>query len=160
MSKPTEPLDEPTGEPAAQATALTPFIHRIRVRWADCDPASIAYTGQIPRFALEAIEAWWEHHIGLDWYALNLDRNIGTPFVHMTLDFRSPVTPRHILECEVSLARLGSRSIAHRVMARQDGALCFEGEFVAVFVDAGAMKPRKPPADILQAIILGHRGEV
>ena len=158
MSKPIEPLEAPAGEGAAQAIPSTPFIHRIRVRWADCDPASIAYTGQIPRFALEAIEAWWEHHVGLDWYALNLDRNIGTPFVHMTLDFRSPVTPRHILECAVSLARLGNRSIAHRVMARQDGALCFEGAFVAVFVDAEAMKPCTPPADILQAI-LAHRGE-
>jgi 4-hydroxybenzoyl-CoA thioesterase len=148
MSKPIELGADSTGAAAAHA----PFVHRIRVRWADCDPASIAYTGQLPRFALEAIEAWWEHHVGLDWYRLNLDRNIGTPFVHMTLDFRSPVTPRHILECEVTLARLGNSSISHRVRGHQDGLLCFEGEFVAVFVDAGAMTPRRPPADILRHI--------
>jgi len=63
MSKPIEPLEAPAGEHAAQAFASALFIHRIRVRWADCDPASIAYAGQIPRFALEAIEAWWEHHV-------------------------------------------------------------------------------------------------
>jgi 4-hydroxybenzoyl-CoA thioesterase len=157
MSKPIEPPGLPARENDTSATMPAPFIHRIRVRWADCDPALIAYTGQIPRLALEAIEAWWEHHVGLDWYALNLDRNIGTPFVHMTLDFRSPVTPRHILECEVTLARLGNSSITHRVMARQDGTLCFEGEFVAVFVDASAMKPRSPPADILQALLAQRR---
>ena len=76
----------------------------------------------------------------------------------MTLDFRSPVTPRHILECEVTLARLGNSSIAYRVRGRQNGALCFEGEFVAVFVDVEAMESRSPPADILQAI-LARRGE-
>jgi 4-hydroxybenzoyl-CoA thioesterase len=153
MSKPIDPDAAPAGGGEAQ-----PFIHPIRVRWADCDPALIAYTGQIPRFALEAIEAWWEHHVGLDWYALNLDRKIGTPFVHMTLDFRSPVTPRHMLECEVILARLGNSSIAHRVRGHQDGVLCFEGEFVSVFVDAGPRTPRRPPADILQRL-LAHRGE-
>jgi 4-hydroxybenzoyl-CoA thioesterase len=158
MSKPIEPATLAAGDHSGSAAVSVPFIHQIRVRWADCDPASIAYTGQIPRFALEAIEAWWERHVGLDWYALNLDRNIGTPFVHMTLDFRSPVTPRHLLECEVTLARMGNSSIAHRVKARQDSALCFEGEFVAVFVDADTMNLRSPPADILRSI-MAHRGE-
>jgi acyl-CoA thioesterase FadM len=129
-----------------------PFVHCIRVRWADCDPATIAYTGRISAWALEAIDAWWEHHTGLDWYRINLDRKIGTPFVHMAMDFRSPVTPRHPLECEVRLKKLGNRSITHAVRAFQSGALCFEGEFVAVFVEAAAMKPRTLPDDLLAAI--------
>ena len=72
------------------------FIHEIRVGWGDCDPARIAYTGRLPAFALEAIDAWWEHQLGGDgWYQMELDRGTGTPFVHMSIDFRSPVTPRH-----------------------------------------------------------------
>jgi acyl-CoA thioesterase FadM len=149
MSKPIDRSSRPAGGEGEPPAA---FIHKIRVRWADCDPALIAYTGQIPRFALEAIEAWWEHRTGHDWYRLNLDRKFGTPFVHMTLDFRSPITPRHLLECEVSLMRLGNSSITHRVDGRQNGVLCFEGEFVSVFVDAEAMEPRRPPADILRSI--------
>lgn len=129
-----------------------PFMHRIKVRWADCDPANIAYTGRIPALALEAIESWWEHHTGLDWYRINLDRKIGTPFVHMTMDFRSPVTPRHPLECEVTLKKLGNRSITHAVRAFQDGVLCFEGDFVAVFVEAAVMRSRTLPDDLLAAI--------
>jgi acyl-CoA thioesterase FadM len=129
-----------------------PFVHRIRVRWGDCDPAAIAYTGRIPAWALEAIETWWEHHTGLDWYRINLDRKIGTPFVHMTMNFRSPVTPRHLLECEVTLKKLGSRSITHTVRACQGGVLCFEGEFVAAFVEARAMKSRTLPHDLVAAI--------
>jgi len=129
-----------------------PFVHRIRVRWSDCDPAAIAYTGRIPAWALEAIEAWWEHHAGVDWYRINLDRKIGTPFVHMTMDFRSPVTPRHPLECEVALKKLGKRSITHTIRASQGGVLCFEGEFVAAFVHGAAMKPRALPDDLLAAI--------
>ena len=128
------------------------FVHEIRVGWADCDPADMAYTGRIPNWALEAIDAWWEATTHFDWYRLNLDRNVGTPFVHMTLDFRSPITPRHRLACEVSLLRIGGSSVRHRVRGFQDGTLCFEGEFVAVFVVADQLKPRKPPEDILALI--------
>jgi acyl-CoA thioesterase FadM len=140
-------------EAADRANPLArPFVHRVKVRWGDCDPANIAYTGRIPGLALEAIEAWWEHHTGLDWYRINLDRGIGTPFVHMTMDFRSPVTPRHLLQCEVAVKDLGNRSITHVVRASQGGVLCFTGEFVAVFVDAGAMKLQSLPDDLLAVI--------
>ena len=38
--------------------------HVIRVTWGDCDPARIAYTGRLPVFALEAIDAgvWGRAH--------------------------------------------------------------------------------------------------
>ncbi len=129
-----------------------PFLHRIRVRWGHCDPAKIAYTANIPAWALEAIEAWWEHFAGVDWYRINLDRKTSTPFVHMKMDFRSPVTPRHMLECGVTLKRLGHRSVTLTVLGYQNGILCFEGEFVQVFVKAETMKPHTPPADILASI--------
>src|SRR5262249_50311815 len=152
MSKPTERQETPGAENGAIESQPSPFVHRIRVRWGDCDPAAIAYTPRIPAWALEAIEAWWEHHAGIDWYHINIDRDVGTPFVHMSLDFRSPVTPRHILECEVVLKRLGSRAVTHRVCGRQNGVLCFEGEFVSVFVHSKIMVPRTLPADILAVI--------
>ncbi len=44
------------------------FTHTIHVRWSDCNPAKIAFTGRIPYFALEAIDAWWECVVGDDWY--------------------------------------------------------------------------------------------
>lgn len=151
MSKPIRP-DEVAAEARESSESPRPFVHRVRVRWADCDPAAVAYTGRIPAFALEAIEAWWEHNAGHDWYQLNLDRNIGTPFVHMQLDLKAPVTPRRVLECEVTLKRLGNSSIAHTVQGRQNGVVCFEGEFVAVFVDSKSMKPRTPPDDLVRRI--------
>lgn len=128
------------------------FVHRIRVGWGDCDPAKIAYTGRIPVFALEAIDAWWEATVGDDWFSLNVDRNYGTPFVHLELDFRSPVTPRAPLECTVSLTAVGTKSISFLVTGSQAGVLCFEGKFTSVFVVADAFSPIRIPDDI-RAII-------
>lgn len=124
------------------------YFHEIKVRWSDCDPAKIAYTGRIPYFALEAIDSWWEHFVGQDWFRMNVDKDIGTPFVHLSVDFRSPVTPRHPLVCQVDLIRLGSSSVRFRVTGRQDGTICFEGEFVEVFVAAEAHEKIAVPDDI------------
>ncbi len=143
-----------TDNPTVPAGA-EPFEYTIRVGWADCDPETIAFTGRIPYFALEAIDAWWETHMGIDWYALNVDRNVGTPFVHMSLDFSSPVTPRHRLICTVELIKVGNRSIHYRVCGYQDGTLCFKGKFVSVFVAAKALGKLEPPADLL-ALLASH----
>lgn len=129
----------------SESTPDAVFTHDIKVRWSDCDPARIAYTGRIPYFALEAIDAWWEHTIGADWFRLNVDQDIGTPFVHLSMDFKSPVTPRHILTCAVRLVHLGNSSVRFCVIGAQNGSECFEGEFVEVFADSGVHQKRAIP---------------
>lgn len=124
------------------------YAHQIRVTWGDCDPANIVYTARIPWFALDAINAWWEDTLGEGWFQLELDRGVGTPFVHMSLDFRAPITPRHRLICHVWPARLGETSVDFRVDGVQDGTLCFEGRFTCVFIEAAAFRKRVPPPDI------------
>ena len=125
------------------------FTHEIRVTWGDCDPARIAYTGHIPAWALAAINAWWEAHLDGDgWYQMELDRNVGTPFVHMEMDFTHPVTPRHRLICHVWPVRLGETSITFRVDGMQDGKLCFSTRTVSVFITADKFEKRVAPDEI------------
>ena len=142
-------MSEPSGESGTEPKA---FVHRLRVGWADCDAAQIAYTGRFPYFALEAIDAWWEHQIGFDWFRLLLDRNIATPFVNLQIDFRVPVTPRFPLDCAVRLAKLGRSSVTFRVFGMQNGSLAFQGSFVCVFVDSTSFEKITRPADIESAI--------
>lgn len=132
-----------------------PFLHEIRVTWADCDPAKIAYTGRIPNWALDAINAWWEAHLGGGWFQMELDHGFGTPFVHMSMDFTSPITPRHRLICEVGPVRLGTKSIEFKVDGAQDGIQCFTGRFVCVFTVAESLRTQPPPPDI-RALIEKH----
>lgn len=96
------------------------FVYRRAVTWGDTDTAGIAYTARIPAFALEAIEAWFRDRIALDWYAIARDQGLGTPFVHLSFDFRSPLTPRHTLATEVRLAKLGGSSMAFALTGRSE----------------------------------------
>ncbi|WP_422077557.1 acyl-CoA thioesterase [Vannielia sp.] len=133
-------------DPAAPA----PYTHHIQVGWGDCDPARIAYTARLPWFALEAINGWWADALGeqAGWYHMELDRGTGTPFVSMSMDFRAPVTPRHKLLCACWPTRLGTTSVSFRVEGRQDGTLCFEGDFTCVFIDSPSFTKKPPPEDI------------
>lgn len=125
------------------------FVHDIRVTWGDCDPARIAYTGRLPWFALDAINAWWEHHLGGDgWFQMEIDRNLGTPFVRLEMDFKRPVTPRHVLRCHVAPVRLGETSITFQVDGFQDEKLGFTGKFTCVFIIADQFRKQRPPEDI------------
>jgi acyl-CoA thioesterase FadM len=65
----------------------------------------------------------------------------------MSIDFRSPVTPRHRLACSVWPVALGQKSVTFRVEARQDGTLCFEGKFVCVFIEPSDFSAKPAPAD-------------
>lgn len=128
------------------------FIHDIMVSWGDCDPARIVYTGRIPNFCLDAINAFLHETLGGGWFVQELDNNMGMPFVSMAIDFRAPVTPRHTLNCKVWPERLGTSSVTFRVDGMQDGKLCFEGRFVEVFVVADIFTPQPIPPAVRTAL--------
>lgn len=127
--------------------------HVIRVTWGDCDPAKIVYTARLPWFALDAINGWWEAHLDGDgWFQMELDRNLGTPFVRLEINFHHPVTPRHVLECFVWPEAVGETSITFRVDGYQDKRLCFSARTVSVFVAAQEFRKQMPPPDIRQLL--------
>lgn len=129
-----------------------PLVHEITVGWGDCDPAQIAYTANIPAWGIEAIEAWYRHCLGAGWYELNLRHGIGTPFVSLGFDFKSPVTPMHVLQVCVEVTRIGNSSLSHAVTGKQEDMLCFTGQTTATFVEAAAMSPLRIPPNIRQSI--------
>ena len=129
------------------------YRHDIRVTWGDCDPARIVYTARLPWFTLDAINGWWVEKLDGDgWYQMEMDRNVGTPFVRLEMDFLTPVTPRHKLICHVWPVKLGETSIAFRVDGEQDGKLCYSARTVSVFITADQFRKAPPPNEIRRLV--------
>ncbi len=122
-----------------------PYVHAVQIRFGDTDAAQIAYTGRFPQLALDAIDGWFRERLDTDWYRLNVDEQIGTPFVHLSVDMRSPLTPRDVLETTVLVAKAGNASLEFSVAGRVGARLSFEGRFVCVFVDLATGKPMRIP---------------
>jgi 4-hydroxybenzoyl-CoA thioesterase len=133
---------------------VEPFVHCRRVLWGETDAARIAYTARFLDWAMEAVEAWMRERIGLGWYELNVDEGMGTPFVHASLDFRSPVTPRDEIGTTVLLTRLGGSSLHIAVRGHTEGGtrLVYEGKLVCAFVDNRAMRAIPVPAHYRAAL--------
>ena len=125
----------------------------VNISWGDCDPANIVYTGRLPWIALDAINNWWETQLDGDgWFQMEVDRNVGTPFVRLEMDFSHPVTPRHKLICHVWPVSLGETSVAFRVDGEQDGKVCFSLRSVSVFIIANKFEKQPPPDELRQVI--------
>ena len=140
MLKPTETL-----------SCVRPFIHEIRPVWGDLDPARIVYTGRFTDYAMRAIDAWMLDRTGADFYRMNFEWGIGTPFVHTECDLKSSLTPRDTLLIAVRVDKIGTSSLTFRVEGtiEADGRPCFTGRFVCVCVEAAeqSQNPRSMPLD-------------
>jgi len=139
--------------PDQSSLPAAPFVHHRKIVWADSDPANIAYTGRFPNFALEAIEAWCADRLGADWFQMHRTLGGGTPFVHMSMDFRAMLRPGDALATTVALRRAGHTSLEFAVTGRRaDGTVSFVGKFVCVCVDDATHKPRPIPEVFRDAV--------
>lgn len=125
----------------------TPFIHQREIYWGDTDPAGIAYTGRFSDFALEAIESFYRDRLKTDWTQMARAEDLGTPFAHLSFDFKSPVTTREPLAITVTVVRCGRSSVDYELSARgaETGTLRFVARATNVWVRASLMKSIKIP---------------
>lgn len=149
---------KPTDDSARDAAATpAPYIYRRIVHWGDTDPARIVFTARFLQYALDGIEMWFKDMFGYDWYELNLDLGIGTPFRFANLDFRAPVTPRHRMEIEIRVSRVGTTSIrfdlaGYGQKAGEARELCFTGDVMMVLVTTATLKKRPIPPEFRQKL--------
>ncbi len=96
------------------------YVHQKTINWSDTDAAEIVYTGNYLNYSLEAIEGWFKDVIGLNWYELNNDQKMGTPFVHIEMNIKSMLTPMNSLEIYVYVEKMGKSSIAYKIIGKKD----------------------------------------
>jgi 4-hydroxybenzoyl-CoA thioesterase len=146
MSKPIE--DTALIDQTAVPDLPVPFIYRRRIRFGESDAARIAYTGQFPMWALEAVEEWCDIWGGADWYEINVHRGFGTPFVHISVDIEAPLRPKDVAEMKVFIPKVGRSSITWRVECfRPDGVRSFVSNMVCVTAATEEMKSIPIPPD-------------
>jgi 4-hydroxybenzoyl-CoA thioesterase len=121
------------------------FVYEITPAWFDLDPARIVYTGRYTDFAMRAIDGWFLDRVGADFYRMNFEWGISTPFIHTECDFHAPLTTHDTLLLSVYPEKIGSRALTFRVegTAQEEEIRCFVGRFVCVCVHASMGSRRK-----------------
>jgi len=94
---------------------VAPFRHAMPVRFADVDHAGIVYYPRFFHFFHVAFEELWRDRMGARAYAELIDRErVGFPAVRAECEFTAPLRFGDTAEIEVTVARLGGKSITFR----------------------------------------------
>lgn len=82
----------------------SPFVVRRQVRWADCDPAGVVYTGRFPEYVLGAVSLFGNHLAGNDGQSLGKHYGVDTPCKGMRFEFLASLWPyeQFDIACHVS----------------------------------------------------------
>jgi 4-hydroxybenzoyl-CoA thioesterase len=124
------------------------FTYATPVRFADVDHAGIVYYPRFFHLFHVAFEELWRARIGPRAYSELIDRDrVGFPAVRAECEFKAPLKFGDTAEIEVSVARLGAKSITFRYRVHRaadseaparERALCAEGQVVCAVVDLAA----------------------
>lgn len=126
-----------------------PFVHRRVPTWGDTDSAQIVYTVRFVDYAMDAIDLWFREVMQLDWYRMNTEMDMGTPFVKIDMDIKSPLTPEDQLEVRVLVENMGRSSLTFDVQGRRNGAdISFESRFICSMVRKSTMRSIEIPAHL------------
>jgi 4-hydroxybenzoyl-CoA thioesterase len=134
---------------------VPPFVFTTPVRFSDVDHAGIVYYPRFFHFFHLAFEELWRARLGARAYVELLDRDrVGFPAVRAECDYVLPLRFGDTADIELSIARLGNKSLTFRYRvfrAAEPGrerALAADGKVVAAVTDLAKFSAIVIPARI------------
>ncbi len=113
--------------------APAPFLHSLRVRYAECDPQQIVFNANYFAYFDVAMTELWRAALGH--YGMMLERGVDMVVAEASARFLGAARFDDELALEVSITRLGTTACTTRHRVLRDGQALVEGELRHVFVD-------------------------
>jgi acyl-CoA thioester hydrolase len=120
-----------------------PFVHRLRVRFHECDPQGVVFNAHYFAYFDVALTEMWRAAFGS--YQSVVEQGTDVVVVEAAATYRAPARFDDEIDVELSIARLGTTSMTTETAIRRDGALLVEGRLVHVFVDPATMAKQTIP---------------
>ena len=123
-----------------------PFVHRLRVRFHECDPQGVVFNAHYFTYFDIALTEMWRAAFGS--YQSVVAQGTDVVVVEASATYRAPARFDEEIEVELRVARLGTTSMTTQTAIRRDGQVLVEGRLVHVFVDPSTMAKQEIPAHI------------
>ena len=120
-----------------------PFVHRLRVRFHECDPQGVVFNAHYFTYFDVALTEMWREAFGS--YGEVVASGTDVVVVEAGATFRAPARFDEELDVELRVARLGNTSMQTATAIRRDGELLVEGRLVHVFIDTATMAKKAIP---------------
>lgn len=123
-----------------------PFVHRLRVRYGECDPQGIVFNAHyLSYFDIALTELWREVAGG---YTAMMAEGTDLVVAEVTARFLASAGFDDELDVEIGVAHLGTTSMVSALRVVRDDGVVTEGEMRHVFIDVGSRAKRSIPAAV------------
>lgn len=134
-----------------------PLVIAKQVRWADCDPAGVVYTGRFTAYLLTAVDYFFENLGNGNYFEWIKTLQVDTPCKGLDMEFHRALWPQDWFEMHCSVPTLREHSWDIRIEAVQaDGRRVFTGRFSPICISRQVRK-RVPIPDPLRAALQRHQ---
>lgn len=131
-----------------------PFVHRLRVRWAEVDGQQVVFNGHYLTYLDVAISEYWRA-VGMP-YPDGMVHQGGDIFVRQhQLAYHAPASLDDWLDIGVRCERIGSSSITVGWAVWSDHRLLVTGEAVYVYTSLATRRPQAVP-EVFRAQVQAH----
>jgi acyl-CoA thioester hydrolase len=124
----------------------TDFVHRLRVRFGECDPQGVVFNANYLLYLDVAFTELWRERLG--GYAEMIGRGIDVMLVQSNLAYRRAARADDLIDVRLRVAALGTTSLTMEATVERDGEKLVEATLVHVFVDAVSLEKTAIPADV------------
>jgi len=115
-----------------------PFVHPLRVRYAECDPQQIVFNANYFAYFDVAMTELWRAAIGH--YGAMMERGVDMVVAEASARFLGAARFDDDLQLEVSITRLGTTACTTRHRVLRAGDPLVEGRMRHVFVDPTSLE--------------------
>ena len=125
-----------------------------RVEFRDTDAAGIVHFSVFFHY-MEQAEHEFLRHLGLSVEYQDGERTIGWPRVAAQCDYRKPIRFEQVIQIEVAVKKIGSKSVTYRHRLSFENELVAEGQVTAVCCKLARGKPpigTEIPAEFLEKL--------
>jgi acyl-CoA thioester hydrolase len=122
------------------------FVHRLRVRYSECDQQGIVFNGNYLFYYDVAVTELWRARFGN--YQAMLDRELDLVVAEARLRFVEGARFDEELDIAMQVRHLGTTSMIIEPEFRVGDRLIVDGEVRHVFVDPKTLKKKPMPDDI------------
>ena len=128
-----------------------PLVVSKRVRWADCDPAGVVFTGKFNEYMLIAVNYFFDEIGGGNYFQWVKDLNVDTPCKGLDMDFQGALWPEDEFEMHCTVSAIREHGYDICIDAKQaDGRRVFTGRFSPICISREVRK-RVPIPDAMRA---------
>lgn len=130
-----------------------PLVVYKRVRWADCDPAGVVFTGKFSEYLLLAIGYVFSELAQGDYMQWTRTLGVDTPCKGMDLAFHRALWPEDefLMTCQIGAIREHSYDIVVEAAAT-DGTPIFSGRFSPICIRRDARRRTDIPTPLRSAL--------